>query len=491
MKKIHVFHPLLFALYPILFLYSHNVGEVSADKILLPAILSLSVSVIIFTGVNFILKDKFKAGLATTLFIVIFFSYGHLLEYLEARDVFLPDFRHKQLIPGAILVWGYSVYFIRTMHRNLSSITTFMNVTAIILILINGGDIAIHETRKALTKSSMAKASGLTPVNSLLNNRNKDFPDIYYILLDEYANLETMRRIYGSEDTKFINYLHSKGFYIASKSKSKFSSTWPSLASSLNMEYVDAKMPPKDLYEQILNSRTAKYLKSRGYKYIYISNQLLYDGTASNPYADMDYPNLSHGQKTMAGFDPFQLIVIKTSMLRFYYSRMLADGFETRKGELLKIDLLKRATEIDGPKFVFSHHLITHMPFLFGPTGELIERKNHRNWEDKTFYLGAHLYADSVVMSIVDNILNHSKRKTIIIIQSDHGPRGGAGELNPKSLDMGREWENIFNAYYFPDGDPAKRYLYDSIPYIDTFRLIFNAEFGEHWKLSGVRMGSN
>lgn len=101
-RRSHVVYPFLFAVYPILFLYSHNVGEVSVTHVFLPFLISL-------TGSS-------KAGVATTLIVMSFFLYGHVLEYLvltvpfatsgETREHFpdLNEFRIEKSAGRKILV---------------------------------------------------------------------------------------------------------------------------------------------------------------------------------------------------------------------------------------------------------------------------------------------------------------------------------------------------------------------------------------------------
>lgn len=64
-------------------------------------------------------------------------------------------------------------------------------------------------------------------------------PDIYYIIFDRYASAWTLKEIYNFNNSEFITYLSNKGFYIASESKSNYLRTGHSLASSLNMEFIN------------------------------------------------------------------------------------------------------------------------------------------------------------------------------------------------------------------------------------------------------------
>jgi hypothetical protein len=89
-------------------------------------------------------------------------------------------------------------------------------------------------------------------------------------------------------------------------------------------------------------------------------------------------------------------------------------------------------------------------------------------------------------MELIDKILSESDVEPIIIIQGDHGtasrfnfPTGGF-DAHP-TWEMFKERLGILNVYHLPGG--GNKYLYDSISPVNTFRLIFNFYFGQHYEL--------
>ncbi|MCP4693497.1 MAG: LTA synthase family protein, partial [Desulfobacterales bacterium] len=307
-------------------------------------------------------------------------------------------------------------------------------------------------------------------------------PDIYYIILDEFARLDSIEEVYGYEDDWFEKEMIRMGFYIAGKSETRFSSTWASLHSSLNLEYVDPKTPLKNHFGGILDNKTAAILKSKGYKYIYNSDQLML-GTYENPHAHMDFDDLKAGSGSLKkSGNPFNLMIIKTTMARLYYYKVVKNGMAHRANELLKLSILKQIPAIEGPKFVISHHLISHAPFVFDARGGMVDSRDHENWQKKNLYLDTYIYTTREIIKVLDAILRDSKNPPIIIVQSDHGPRGGQGaNLNPRKLNLGKEWKKIFNAYYFPG--KGTEGLYESISPVNSFRLILNLYFHENFQL--------
>ena len=95
MRKRFVLHPYLAGLFPSLFLFAQNARQMHVTETLLPAVVVIAVVFLATTGLNLVLKNINKSGLIVTIFLVPFFSYGHLLnfarwtglEYHRARPV--------------------------------------------------------------------------------------------------------------------------------------------------------------------------------------------------------------------------------------------------------------------------------------------------------------------------------------------------------------------------------------------------------------------
>ena len=105
MKKSFVFHPFLFALFHVLFLYAHNVIEVTFSEILLPSVIMLGSTFLLVFLIGSIIKDSNKVGIIISAFIILFFSYGRIYDVF--MDRYIGSFeigRHRYLL----FSWGYS-----------------------------------------------------------------------------------------------------------------------------------------------------------------------------------------------------------------------------------------------------------------------------------------------------------------------------------------------------------------------------------------------
>jgi hypothetical protein len=94
------FHPLLFAVYPILALLAFNSSEVDASSSLRPLLLSVLLSGFIVLISHGFLRDWNRAALVATIVLILFFSYGHIyiaLKAINLQGLYL--FRHRTLVP--------------------------------------------------------------------------------------------------------------------------------------------------------------------------------------------------------------------------------------------------------------------------------------------------------------------------------------------------------------------------------------------------------
>jgi hypothetical protein len=490
-----VFYPLLLAAFPILFLYAHNINETSASQIWLPLAISVAAALVLWAVLSLILRSLAKAGLATAILLVFFFSYGRLYEALETWGVFVP--KHAYLLPGTLFVWGYCVYFISRAKRDFRITTRVLNITAVALIAINLFNIASYQVK-------LAKLSDVTSVNSTEQSAASPvdlstLPDIYFIILDEYAHPDTMKEYYDYDNSDFINSLKDKGFFIASQGKTRSPHTEQCMAQVLNMEYLTAGWywdeakgkymeivstegdytrvsAWSDIYRKLAYSQVADFLKAQGYQYIFFGSWG--DVGRWDSYMEDSADLYFNYFQTGAGrwVSEFQEILWSTTMLKPFYYHLVGTQYEStyRRPTSYTLEHLKRIPEMEGPKFVVAYICCPHSPFVFGPGGEDIPINDWYSFSAKQFYLGQYIFISTEIEKVTDALLKKSEIPPIIIVQSDHGTR----TYLPVG---GSEWQKILNAMYLPGMDYD--ILSDNISPVNTFRLIFNHYFDADYPL--------
>jgi len=471
-KKSVIFYPLLFAAFPILFLYAYNISEVSLSQIWLPLLISVAAALVLWLVLSLILRSRSKAGLATAIFLAFFFSYGHIYDVVERVFDFVP--KHVYLLLAMLFVWGICVYFIGRAKRDFRTTSRWLNIVAMVLIAINLFNIASYQVKLAgLDDVTPAETSNTTAGNT---TELDTLPDIYFVILDEYAHPDTMKEYYDYDNGEFINSLEDKGFFIAGGSEASEPLTPLIMAQILNMEYLDYEPWSEATYRKIAYNQVANLLKAKGYQYIVFGNNFANYTWEKYAKNNVDLYLSYYGYNSSSMVTEFVHILWNTTMLRPFYYQLFGIQYEHsyRSQTLYMLEELKALPELEGPKFIFTHFICPHEPFVFGPEGEYIDPEKWDNHEDKQFYLGQYIFISTQIETMVDVVLKKSEIPPIIILQSDHGLRPGY----PVGKD---EWHKILNAMYLPGTDYAE--ISYSISPVNTFRLIFNRYFGGDYPL--------
>ena len=475
--KKRAFYPWLFALFPTIFLYSQNLEEAPINVIWLPLALSLALALLVWLLAWSAARQGGKASLITLLFCVMFFTYGHI--------GFRLGFPPWMVFPWAAVFLCVAVRVLLT-RRDLSGWIPGVNIFAAFLIISTGAQIAwarTHPSGNAPSLTQVDEDARLSAFKPDLRN----VPDIYYLILDRYANEKVLKQEFGFDNHEFLDFLRAKGFYVADDSRCNYPLTHMSLASSLNMDYIDRAqgeraVGPSFVFRLMKNSRVLRLLKSLGYASIHLGSW--YEGTGFNPYADL---NLA-GSGILRYFNDFFLKFVGTTALQ---PLSLEHLFRPRQRvrSLQQLAELERMPSRKGPKFVFAHLLITHPPNVFGPNGE----ESHARGTGKGFtYIDQVRYANTRLSRLIDILISDSSAPPIIILQSDEGPKPGGVELSKgkrrrlrgartETSEQKQVHHPILNAMDFPGVDT--KVFYASISPVNTFRVLFNLYFSAHYGL--------
>ncbi len=469
------FHPILLAIFPALALMGHNIDESSPADGLRAVLLSLVLGLVALLIARLFLRDWEKSAIAASLFIIAFFSYGHINNFIELKSIFGFIYgRHRYIAPvwfgGLIAGW----LWLRTLSKT-KTITQGMNLVSILLLVTPAFQIVSDQIqRQVFAEDAQSSAQETT----LAGQGEQVRPDIYYIILDAYTREDTLLSVYEFDNSPFLQLLEERGFFIADCSQSNYSWTTLSLSSSLNMAYAQTISPRNNITELVINLKggeVRRRLEELGYSTIAFDS-----GYHRTRLDDADtylrkYGLNSYQTRFGGGINEFESILIKTTAFL-----LLLDGNTTVQSGLLDrisepsrlvhfnrinfiLDTLPTVSSFPGPKFVFVHLVIPHEPYVFNSNGAFIPSHPDRSvWG----YRRQVEYINSRLIPIVDGLIAESEIPPIIILQGDHG----GGETI-----AGFERLKILNAYYFP-GD-ASQALYDSITPVNTFRVLFDSYF--------------
>ena len=472
-------HPISFGIFPVISLLAHNISEIhisASFRALGVSLLAAVLLTVVFKGIS---KDWHKAALMASLCLVLFFSYGHIYNALvEAEIHSITHGLHRYLIPLWLLLFAFGARWIIKRSKEILSMTNALNMISIAALMMPIFQIISYEVQSYRAETQLLETDVGTETFQLPEGQQP--PDIYYIILDAYARDDSLLEDYGLDNTPFLDSLADEGFYIAPCSQSNYNLTRFSLATSLNMNYVEELLKPEQmtgtkktgLGHLIRYSSVRQTLENLGYKSIAFETGFIWTQIKdADIYLSQNQAALG-GERLSKYVNEFELLLLKSSA-----ALIIIDGTalllnitpqEIDKTDNVRRDLvlfvfeqLNSMPSVEGPKFVFAHIVSPHRPFVFAADGSTnINRNEHVAYAEQVIYI------NTQILSLVDNLMANSEIPPIIILQGDHGG---------VALKEGSSRLKILNAYHLPQG--GNEHLYPNISPVNSFRVIFNTYF--------------
>lgn len=490
---------------------ANNAAEMNLIDGIRILILSLVFSILIYFIAILIIRDPIKSALLTTLVLFLFFSYGHVNSL--ARSLIIADQtvgRHRILMPVYILAFVAAVWLIIRTKKDLSGLARILNISAIILLLLPVFQISSYSVRDFLAKSHQQKLHQLE--NTL--NTSSDLPrhDVYYILLDGYPRNDFIHQYFSSDNSEFLAGLESKGFFVATCSQSNYTDTRFSMASTLNMEYLNGGtglsevVYPGTVLDNMIYANAVQQLFSdlgytvvtfeSGYKWLQWQDSDIHLKPANN---SKQFAFLNEG------LNDFELLLLETTAAKFFFDvptliRTIQDSnlddFINNPRKTHRDRVQYALTQLPGipgtiprPLFVYAHIVFPHPPFILDADGNIL---NNSPPDEMAAYSDQVTYLNKVLSDIIDSLISNSAPNPIIILQSDHG---ATIDYEGKGIDKANRL-GILNAFYLPDDSPSliaegnnktgegqNSQPYSTITPVNTFRIIFNRYFGGDYEL--------
>jgi Sulfatase len=466
-------YPVLFAAYFVLFLMSQNLTEVTFDEVL-PVLVVAIVAAAIATAVAGILLRSIRRGaIVAGALVIAFFAYGHVANALYPR---VGGF--VQQIAWVAFVVVALVLAVR-IGRRLVPLTTALNLVGGLLVVTTLATIIPHE----LNRPAAGAVSALPSIDGVAASGPKR--DIYYLIFDRYGDTDEMKKHYGI-DNPLNAYLESKGFYVADDAHANYVKTQLSIASSLNMSYLDkvgAQMGPDSsdespIYEMMQAHAIARFIKSQGYKYVQIGSR--FKPTNVNSYADENPQPDSLSDFSSALIDTSAIPPIAR---RLGLTRSTPQRERYWNTARFQFRILGQELTNPGPKLVFCHFLLPHPPYVFAADGSLVTHEDVPS-DMAHEYAGMVTYANSQIMKFVDSVMKlPEEQRPIIVLAADEGPYPARYNVDTNNFDWAQSTNDelrlkygILNAFYMPG--LADTGLYKTITPVNDFRLIFSKYFG-------------
>ena len=468
----------LFGLWPILLIYTITLGDYTPEQLVEPIVFVGLMNLTIWALLWCVYKDASRAAVIVSILSLANFFYLPLADLLSgALKVFglmLPDqtVLAAYLVILATLLWtahnGKAGFGDRAIAINSQALVLPAVSIVALLCALNIFNIVGFESKESVIVREMMERSFSLDQKLSAGKTSKTSmnSDVYYIVIDGFANSATLKNLLGYDNSDFIDYLKKNDFYVAEKSCSNHDRTIFSVTSSLNMDFmtpladklgaasVDSYVPLKLLRE----NRVMKMFKGAGYRIINVCS-----GFCPTDYMPSADQNIRSGWGT--GFNMSLLHLTLVGALEPYLHLVENEYASTRLAPM------RRAAEIahlQGPKFVLIHCLLTHPPLIFDENGNHLPLSKQLLAAPyiKEPYVGQLKFTEKKLKELIDAICSTDKN-AIVILQSDHG---SACTDWHDSKQFSVERMRILNAYRVPEKVRAK--LYETITPVNTFRIL-------------------
>ncbi len=461
-------HPPLVAAFPVLSLFSTNLSLVPPLQLWRPLAAAVAIAMVAWVVFAALFRSWERGALAASASSVVLLAYEPVAAHFPTYDAGIRD---------SLIAWSIGFLAVVLAASRLTRLTRALNVLAAMLVVVTLGRALIGYTQgPPRPKDAPAIAT------------DRPRPDIFYILVDGYGRTDALRRALGYDNAWFVDALRERGFFVADQSRANYVQTELSLASSLNMAFVQDLLPSADpgslnrqpLADLIAQSRVARQARQLGYSIVTV-------GTGFPPVrlTDSDLhvegaSGLSLLESALVTRTPFRLL-----------DRESESQFATRRKQInyAFAGLESLAGKTSGPRLVIAHILAPHPPFVFGPNGEPRRPKGLYSFFDGSDYMAMigdresyrKGYADQAeylnrrLLGVVDRLTSVPGRRPVIILQGDHGSKAGLDQNDLAKTDLD-EVVPILNAYLVPAS--VRGNLSPKITPVNSFRVVFAGLFG-------------
>jgi hypothetical protein len=435
---------------------------------------------LIVTSVNWLFyRNLIKASVVSFCLMAIFFFFGSIQDLL--RKYFAGSFlaKYSFILPLLLLLTILLMSRVKKARSSLPRLTLYLNI---LLLVLCGIDVLWLAERRFIQGREPGTSFSDT---NLVACRSCNRPDIFFIIFDEYSGNTALKQLFHFDNSGFEKQLEQRGFYVAKQSCSNYNYTPFSVASVLNMRYLDLKMAKKApgnidyCYQQIRNSDVIKFLTANGYRF---SNYSIFD---FKDRPAINYDSFLPNNTSLITSQTFLCRVLKDISYNISTGKWTLNwGLKKRTYEHLNNNenviraIKEKAVEKTSiPKFVYAHLVMPHYPYYFDSQNRplALQKLLPGQESDRGNYIQYLQYCNSRIVDLVDNIIANSDRPPVIMLLGDHGFREGIEREEHKYA-----FRNL-NAVYLPE----KNYdgFYDSISNVNQFRVLLNKEFEQHLPL--------
>jgi hypothetical protein len=478
-------HPVLIAAYPILYLWAENSGEVEANEAFGPLVIAVAVTVLLVVGLIVVGAERRRAALIGSIVAAEVLLFGHVTDALAFLRI-----SETRLLIGWLGIGVVASILVLRIRRDPHSLTIFLNLISAVLVVNTVVSITTEELAEAsrsagqpapaaaATAQPSAAASAVTSAAGLR--------DVYLIVVEDYGGPRTLSQYLDVHDDGFFDWLTDSGFTVLPSTTSNYGRTPLSMASLLNMTYLDqvaaAQGPDSASYAPVNamvdHSAVADFLKDHGYRIGQLGSQ--YYLTAKSSIADVN--------PTFGRTSDFQTVLYQSTILPAIAGRLgFEDAFTERKvndeAYRWEVSAFPAMRDLAGPKYVLTHVFLPHHPWLVDENGNYVSAAADSKRTPLERHRAQWKEVDRQVRSMLEPLLaGPEATRPIIVLTTDEGPNPDGMPMIGGDIDWSQATDaqldqkfGIFAAYYLPGVDSSG--LYPTMSSVNAFRFVFDLYF--------------
>jgi len=493
MRKLRLLYPFLFVILPILNTLTRNPGGATLGDVGWLVAVALTACAVVYLLVALATGGRFANPLVP---LVVVAGILWFYEYEAIRSVY----RLSRSTPAPIVVTGMAVivaaaatvaglWWLARRPAYLDRVTTFLTLMGLLLIGWSGARIVADQlqARSEVRNSPLANQLGQPPAvrEAAARSGTVEPPDIYLVILDEYASSSVLRERFGFDNRAFEDSLRKLGFTLPEVVQSNYVHTLLSLPSVLNFSHLaqlQQELGPRETDPAlpnylVENNRTAAFLQSRGYQFFFFPSQW-WISTHHNRNADWEF-------RAWTGFNlgreltrsDMRRVFVGSTPLSLFRRDFAHDADHVNR----TLDALAQTPNRGGRKFVFAHILSPHYPYVFEAGCRIAANRTMGGWDQRRrdAYIGQIQCLNKLLLESVNHLLQRSAKSPVILLVGDHGTSSlryssakSAAAVTPAQA---RERFGAFGAFHLPDG--GGRLFADSVTLVNVVPKVLNYYF--------------
>ena len=465
---IHLLLPVL----PLINIFVKNFYILSSDEKYYLYLIAILIYIVGYFFHRVQSKSNFKVTKYYLIYIFLFFNYFSITNY--AFNNFPPVLTGigNYAFYFYILIFLTTTYFFKVFYEK----EFFGNLLKIFIVL------SIFTSSYYLFSEILKTSSNQVDTVTNENVNFKISPDVYFIIFDNMANFKILNEYYNYDTSELSGNLLDNNHFVYENSTSLYGQTRLSMSSILNLEYLFPEGDvPFSTRQQIVN----KFLTTDSVVYsTFEKNNYELFIVGENFPCDNNRHNCIN-YKVNDGFlynllinTPYSILVNNRSSIPSLYkaiNKLLKIDCSPDCKEITFNEILSNIKKIDDPSrpnLVLIHNNNAHKPFRLDENCDNLENtKFEPAILNKKEYIDANKCNVNELIYLSSNI----NTRSIIIAQSDHGPR----YINSTEIFSNLNEDDIKNKYTIFAStyglDKLCENANNTIFYgVNTFRALFN-----------------